>query len=67
MSLQHIARLPTPEFGAYSQMQLPKFNRGLSIANAFVSAGQSFIGGLSDDQIGKADKAIGNFFGFGKG
>ena len=48
-------------------MQLPKFNRGLSIANAFVSAGQSFIGGLSDDQIGKADKAIGNFFGFGKG
>ena len=59
--------LPTPEFGAYSQMQLPKFNRGLSIANAFVSAGQNFIGGLSPTQIEGADKAIGNFFGFGKG
>ena len=59
--------LPTPEFGAYSQMQLPKFNTGLSIANAVVGAGQSFIGGLSPDQIEGADKAIGNFFGFGKG
>ena len=53
--------LPTPEFGAYSQMQLPKFNRGLSIATAVLSAGQSFIGGLSPTDISNANKGISDF------
>lgn len=34
--------LPKPEFGPYAQMQLPKFNRGLSIASAALGAVSSF-------------------------
>ena len=34
--------LPKPEFGPMAQMQLPKFNRGLSIASAALGAVSSF-------------------------
>lgn len=57
--------LPDPQFGPYSKLQLPKFNTGLSIANAVVGAGQQFIGGLDPTTTTNIDKGISKFFGLG--
>ena len=50
--------LPTPEFGPYSQMQLPKFNRGLSIASAA-------LGAVSNFAANAPPGTFGNMFGGG--
>tara|TARA_Y100000033_G_scaffold26156_1_gene24832 strand:+ start:216 stop:1025 length:810 start_codon:yes stop_codon:yes gene_type:complete len=52
--------LPKPEFGPMAQMQLPKFNRGLSIASAALGAVSSFAANAPEGTFS-------NFFGGGGG
>lgn len=59
-------QLPEPQFAPDAQLQLPKFNTGLSIASAVVGAGQTFLGGLDPDTVKGIDKGISSFFGLGK-
>ena len=52
--------LPKPEFGPMAQMQLPKFNRGLSIASAA-------LGAVSNFAANAPEGTFSNFFGGGGG